>query len=371
MKRNRTIDLNSHNKSISTIYHEWLKDDDLNLQPSYQRDACWKDEQKSLLIDTFVYNDPCPSFLIYDGDTLECIDGQNRLRTIKEYIEQSPTKPFAWIITHSEDDNHNSTDDDDDIKEEYVFFQSTPEFDLYIEQMNLRNKKKGRKYRVMEPAERKAFLNKNLSVQTIQSVWEPEKRQALFMKWQNGTKIKTTDKLKNEKYLYSEWFQRHGLPLANTIASFLHSGKSNSIFDTYRILICFKPNQLFANCMIPNLTVASLIKKDELFNEKEFTLQLLPTATRFFQAIKPMQKYHDKIKLSHLLHYAYRWFITIPGQIRGIIESEEMIHLWAIKSLRDYKHRHVTLSSFNSDNFMKSLPQIDQDFDNCIMELKI
>ena len=83
-----------------------------------------------------------------------------------------------------------------------------------------------------------------------------------------------------------------------------------------------------------------------------------------------MQKYHDKIKLSHLLHYAYRWFITLPGPTRDIIESEEMIHLWAIKSLRDYKHRHVTVSSL-CDNFMKSLPQIDQDFDNCIMELKI
>jgi hypothetical protein len=373
--RQRTIDLNSHNKTISTIYHEWLKENQLNLHPSYQRDPCWKDEQKSLLIDTFVWNDPCPSFLIYDGDSLECIDGQNRLCTIKEYIEQTPTKnnkPFPWIVTPKNDEESDEDDEEDDNNKEevHIFFQSTPEFDLYVEQMNLKYKNKGRIFRFMTPKERKAFMNKNLSVQTIQSIWEPEKRQALFMKWQNGTKIKVTDQLKNEKWLYCEWFQRHCMELANSIGSFLKSGKNNSIYDTYRILLAFRRNQPVANCMIGTLTVQKLIKTDSLFNEEEFTTELLPQATQFLNAIKPMQKYSDKIHLSHLLHYAYRWFTAIDDVLRKKIESEKMIQLWTVKSLRDYKHRHSTMNQLKkSTTFIQSLPQIDQDFNNSIDDL--
>ena len=62
-------------------------------------------------------------------------------------------KPFAWI--KEEEQEEEEEDNEEKIKEQHVYFQSTPEFDLYIEQMNLRNKKKGRLYRVMtQPKEK-------------------------------------------------------------------------------------------------------------------------------------------------------------------------------------------------------------------------
>jgi uncharacterized protein with ParB-like and HNH nuclease domain len=78
---------NNTQKAIQSVYTELLMSDDkLNRRPAYQRNLVWTDEQKSYLIDTIMTNCPMPIFLLYMYDPdeeYECIDGQNRLTTIK------------------------------------------------------------------------------------------------------------------------------------------------------------------------------------------------------------------------------------------------------------------------------------------------
>ncbi len=145
-------------KSIFSAYNELLSDDQLNRKPAYQRSPVWSRDQKSNLIDSIMRNIPMPIFLLYmHGNTNECIDGQNRLTTIKQYMEQGAPvedsenkelEPFPWVLKG-------------DIKQ-YIFFDNKKNTEAMKAWMDKKNQMKSRKksqtiFRFMNDEETRKF----------------------------------------------------------------------------------------------------------------------------------------------------------------------------------------------------------------------
>lgn len=76
---------------LSVKYMLELMDQDLiELNPGYQRRRVWKDnKKKSLLIESLMLRIPIPAFYFYENEDGEyqVIDGQQRLTTIKEFVD--------------------------------------------------------------------------------------------------------------------------------------------------------------------------------------------------------------------------------------------------------------------------------------------
>lgn len=78
---------------------QWNENKQLTLSPKYQRNSVWNDKAKSFLIDTIIRGFPIPPIFLRQMVDVksktthrEVIDGQQRLRTILEYIvEESIT----------------------------------------------------------------------------------------------------------------------------------------------------------------------------------------------------------------------------------------------------------------------------------------
>jgi hypothetical protein len=60
-----------------------------NLSPEYQRRLRWSAEKKSRLIESFLMNVPIPPVFLYDsgGPKLEVLDGQQRINTVVEFLQ--------------------------------------------------------------------------------------------------------------------------------------------------------------------------------------------------------------------------------------------------------------------------------------------
>ena len=84
----------ANNEKIISLYNK-LKKDELNPKPIYQRKLVWKKQHKINFITTILSNFPFPEIYVAPGlmdtETLELkdqiVDGQQRLTTIKNYIE--------------------------------------------------------------------------------------------------------------------------------------------------------------------------------------------------------------------------------------------------------------------------------------------
>lgn len=69
---------------------ELMEQDWIELNPGYQRRRVWKDnKRKSLLIESLMLRIPIPAFYFYENEdgVYQVIDGQQRLTTIKEFVD--------------------------------------------------------------------------------------------------------------------------------------------------------------------------------------------------------------------------------------------------------------------------------------------
>jgi len=111
---------------------QWHEKGELELSPKYQRNSVWNEKAKSYLIDTVVRGLPIPPiFLRQKTDILtkktfrEVIDGQQRLRSLIEYIVQ---ERFAIKSTHNKEfANMKYSDLDDEIKEQILEYEIVAE----------------------------------------------------------------------------------------------------------------------------------------------------------------------------------------------------------------------------------------------------
>lgn len=108
MKNNGVTDmLNRKSPKVIQINDviDWYTKDEIVLSPNYQRNSVWNEKAKSYLIDTILRGLPMPPiFLRQTIDTTnrktnrEIIDGQQRLRTIIEFVNDK----FKVLKSHNE-----------------------------------------------------------------------------------------------------------------------------------------------------------------------------------------------------------------------------------------------------------------------------
>jgi len=173
----------------------------------------------------------------------EVIDSQNRLCAIQEYIEQTPTggpfDPLSYILL---------TEDADGLPvEEHVFYRNRLTHDAmeaYCADRNarvlgkrLRVGNPTLKFRLMTDDECGNFDDYSISVTIIVSQLDRHELKALFMRWQNGTPIIASDKLKNQDAEFPNYFRARGLGQGRlmelTKATIFHRG------DAFNMLIHF------------------------------------------------------------------------------------------------------------------------------------
>lgn len=80
--------INSTDPDIETIFYR-IRDNTIDLQPDFQRDFIWNRNKKQCLIDTILRNWQMPPIFLVeskDGETQEVLDGQQRLTTIYNFL---------------------------------------------------------------------------------------------------------------------------------------------------------------------------------------------------------------------------------------------------------------------------------------------
>ncbi|MEG2267090.1 MAG: DUF262 domain-containing protein, partial [Acinetobacter sp.] len=92
------------NPTIADVYNE-ISDGKLILTPDFQRKFVWTHEHQEAFIETILRGLPFPEIYVCEGDldmkklrtTKLVIDGQQRLTTIRNYIDGKYDKPFNSI----------------------------------------------------------------------------------------------------------------------------------------------------------------------------------------------------------------------------------------------------------------------------------
>lgn len=181
---NEEIIQQNSSKSISACYEEYLKDNNLLLTPEYQRDFCWSIEKQNALLDTIYKNWIMPNYVIYklskseskDSEyCYECIDGQHRFKTIKNFIENTTNEIYIKI---------------DKFK---VFYSKKDSNKLLLE--------KKKKYRIFTKDEKNNFNDYQMFINIIQSknnkLLNIGTKCQIFNRLQNGEKVASYIKVKN------------------------------------------------------------------------------------------------------------------------------------------------------------------------------
>ena len=91
----KQITTSPSNRKISALYKD-IKRENLILQPDFQRRFVWNNKHKEKFIDTILEGYPVPEIYVaqrgIDIETIESeevvVDGQQRLHTIVEYIDE-------------------------------------------------------------------------------------------------------------------------------------------------------------------------------------------------------------------------------------------------------------------------------------------
>ena len=321
------------NISIQSMYTSYIQDArNLNIRPPYQRNPCWSHTQKSNLIDTIMTGCPLQIFLLYMcNDVNECIDGQNRLTTIKDYIEQGGDEPFPWK-------NEIYEDSETVVEVEYIFYKKNDSIDAYIQAKakKSRNKLPVKSYRYMTPQEVKRFDRYELVLQKIQTPLTIEQRKEIFTKWQSGTPITQCEKFKNESYPFCLLVIERGLErlCADRVSPLLKSGKDNWVWDLYRMLLVFvdSANDISFSALNTMSSRTHITKPSGLYVISTQTyMECVEKLVRFLDSNQHLTTIPTKLKkIAFILPFAYMWF-TKNAEERKVVESEEFLASLATK----------------------------------------
>jgi len=315
-------------------------------------------------------NIPMPIFLLYmHGNINECIDGQNRLTAIKQFIEQAPPpednqdkelEPFPWIIQG-------------DVKQ-YVFYPNERTKDAMKIWCEAKQKKSALKknsikeYRLMTDEEHKKFKRYDITLSIIKERLEYEQRKEIFIKWQSGTGISYCDKYKNETFPFQEFVLSRNLEVtfAPKIIPLLKSGRKNWFMDIFRIIHIFLSTTKEEDIFPCEPKCKNIIEKHP-FDEKQWS-EALDIANRFVQKISFLKDIQSKMKLSCLLGIARLWSDN-SKQYQTFIEDKASLLQFAAESLNTTSHNHCTLNNGPAESKFKEGFKLMKDL--CLQKISL
>lgn len=124
-------------KTIAKVFQisdilQWHEKGELELSPKYQRNSVWNEKAKSYLIDTIVRGLPIPPIFLRQQTDIatkktfrEIIDGQQRVRSIIEYVIE---EKFSIKAAHNKEFADKYYEDlDDSIKEQILEYEIVSE----------------------------------------------------------------------------------------------------------------------------------------------------------------------------------------------------------------------------------------------------
>lgn len=96
----RKINTQAYDKSVSDIVR-MMQDDDINLNPEYQRNYIWDNKKASMLIESIILNVPIPVIYVSqeEDDSWTVIDGLQRLNSLKRFFERDFKLSGLEILT--------------------------------------------------------------------------------------------------------------------------------------------------------------------------------------------------------------------------------------------------------------------------------
>jgi hypothetical protein len=190
---------------ISALYYGYLKDNKLLLSPQYQRDLCWSVDKMILFIDTIMKSWIVPNYVIYkltkteinnNDHSYECIDGQHRLTAIKRFIEAIPDDTTKKYVYYKKDEYR-------------VFYDYTDQQEKEIRKQTP-SKYKIRKF---DRNEKNKFDDYQMSLHIISNPTglDITTKCCIFNRLQNGEKIASYEKLKNNPHPITKCINDHKL----------------------------------------------------------------------------------------------------------------------------------------------------------------
>jgi hypothetical protein len=110
------------NPTIADVYQS-IKSGGLVLRPDFQRKFVWTHDHQEKFLDTIHHGFPFPEIYVCEGEvdiknlktTRHVIDGQQRLTTIKRYIDGEQDRPFSSVPRYEEMD--------DEQKQQFLSYQ--------------------------------------------------------------------------------------------------------------------------------------------------------------------------------------------------------------------------------------------------------
>lgn len=185
-----------HSKTVSyqlkSFYDQYLSSkntsNNIDLDPDYQREFVWSMDKQSLLIDSIMKSYIIPPFIIRIqtkkvGDKKivyrECVDGQHRLKVIKNFIENTAITDdlITWNLVKKLDTKSRKV-------YEYVYYKKAPE---------------KHKHRVMTTEELEKFNNFQLVCYEIQCTDDRQIRE-IFDRLQQGAQVAMIERFKNVEH---------------------------------------------------------------------------------------------------------------------------------------------------------------------------
>jgi hypothetical protein len=135
----------------------------LNFNPDYQRDYIWKTSQKELFIDSLLLGYDIPKIYFHENTSAEfdydVVDGQQRLLTIKSFLDGSTKLPMEA----------------DDVEKEVV---------------------KGKFFNGLSTDLQMEFNNINLDIVILNSAYNEDDIEDMFLRYQNGEPLNAAEKRK-------------------------------------------------------------------------------------------------------------------------------------------------------------------------------
>lgn len=245
------IETECQTTTVGTIYSNYLENDILEIRPEYQREFCWSFDRQKLFLDTIMINYVSPSIVLYkkinkknkrlpadDKFIYECIDGQHRLATIKQFIEGTGSR-LLYILDRT-------------TKERMVYHD--------IKQSSSKNVIK---YRTMTEVEKDKFRSYIIPCIVVKSYLDINQKCEMFNRLQNGERVNSYVKTRNTNHPIFSWIRENRmidkykqlLPNLNITRS--HNGKavtySKLLWIIVRTLFIFDRKNLMTNYLDLNL----------------------------------------------------------------------------------------------------------------------
>jgi hypothetical protein len=188
------LDIRKSDFSIYELHHRW-KEGFVRLQPEFQREMVWTEDKQIKLVESVLARIPLPViYLADDGETLDVVDGQQRLTTLFAFMEGRFAERHApeAIRPRGNDPGEGRS--------------------FELRKLTLMKELEGRRFDTIEPKTRRLFEQTQLTCFVLQANTSPQAKFQIFGRLNEGTTPLNPQEIRNAIY------RGAGLDLVRTLA---------------------------------------------------------------------------------------------------------------------------------------------------------